>query len=145
MEEILFSLKHYWRFVDCEALALKVLSWRVDEKAACTQAELNDRSSQDIAALKSGQEQHGKLLNEITANVGTLLEEHSAQRMDIRSLHTELHETREELKGEIRAAREEAKRDNMDLKATVVKKIQSLDRRTTNIEQHEGIDNPDKN
>jgi hypothetical protein len=26
MEEILFSLKHYWRFVDCEALELKALS-----------------------------------------------------------------------------------------------------------------------
>jgi hypothetical protein len=53
--------------------------------------------------------------------------------------------SREELKGEIRAAREEAKRDNIDLKATVVKKIQSVDRRVTNIEDHEGIENPDKN
>jgi hypothetical protein len=26
MEEIIFSLKHYWRFVDCEALELKTLS-----------------------------------------------------------------------------------------------------------------------
>src|SRR5262245_8777016 len=46
MEEILFSLKHYWRFVDSEVLALKALSWMLDEKAACTQAERNDRSSQ---------------------------------------------------------------------------------------------------
>jgi hypothetical protein len=36
MEEIIFSLKHYWRFVDSEALELKVLSQGVDEKAACT-------------------------------------------------------------------------------------------------------------
>jgi hypothetical protein len=34
MEEIIFSLKHYWRFVDCEALELKALSQEVDEKAA---------------------------------------------------------------------------------------------------------------
>jgi hypothetical protein len=34
MEEILFSLKHYWRFVDCEALELKALSQRMDEEAA---------------------------------------------------------------------------------------------------------------
>ncbi len=27
MEEIIFSLKHYWRFVDSEALELKALSW----------------------------------------------------------------------------------------------------------------------
>jgi hypothetical protein len=26
MEEIIFSLKHYWHFVDCEALELKGLS-----------------------------------------------------------------------------------------------------------------------
>jgi hypothetical protein len=34
MEEIIFSLKHYWRFVDCEALELKALSQGGDEKAA---------------------------------------------------------------------------------------------------------------
>jgi hypothetical protein len=34
MEEIIFSLKHYWRFVDCEALELKALSQGVDETAA---------------------------------------------------------------------------------------------------------------
>jgi len=34
MEEIIFGLKHYWRFVDSEVFELKALSWRVDEKAA---------------------------------------------------------------------------------------------------------------
>jgi hypothetical protein len=34
MEEIIFSLKHYWRFVDCEALELKALSHGVNEKVA---------------------------------------------------------------------------------------------------------------
>jgi len=34
MEEIIFSLKHYWRFVDSEALELKALSQGVGEKAA---------------------------------------------------------------------------------------------------------------
>jgi hypothetical protein len=34
MEEIIFSLKHYWRFVDSEAFELQALSWGVDEKAA---------------------------------------------------------------------------------------------------------------
>jgi hypothetical protein len=33
MEGIIFSLKHYWRFVSCEALELKALSQGVDEKA----------------------------------------------------------------------------------------------------------------
>ncbi len=34
MEEIIFSLKHYWRFVDSKALELKALSQGVGEKAA---------------------------------------------------------------------------------------------------------------
>jgi hypothetical protein len=34
MEEIIFSLKHYWRFIDSEALELKALSQGIGEKAA---------------------------------------------------------------------------------------------------------------
>ena len=48
MEEFLFSLKHYWRFGDSEALELKALSQGVDEKAARAQVELIDRKSQLI-------------------------------------------------------------------------------------------------
>ena len=49
------------------------------------------------------------------------------------------------MKGEIRAAKDEAKRDAIDLKATVLKKNQSYERRITNIEEQEGIENPEKN
>src|SRR5213078_3384198 len=101
-----------------------------------------------IPGLEQRLDRMGKLLTGLTA---TVLEEQHAQRSDIRSLHTEVHESREELKGEIeevkgevRAAREEAKRDNMDLKATVAKRFQSDERRITNIEEHEGIENPEK-
>jgi predicted nucleic acid-binding Zn-ribbon protein len=104
-----------------------------------------------IPAIEQRLDHHGKLLTGLTANTATVLEEQHAQRSDIRTLHTEVHESREEVKGEmeevkaeVRAAREEAKRDNMDLKATVVKKIQSLDRRTTNLEDQAGIENPEK-
>jgi hypothetical protein len=34
MEESVFSLKHYWRFVDSEALELPGLSWDPEPKAA---------------------------------------------------------------------------------------------------------------
>jgi hypothetical protein len=34
IEEIIFSLKHYWRFVDSEALELQALSWGVSGKTA---------------------------------------------------------------------------------------------------------------
>ena len=106
--------------------------------------EVQQQQGKELAALKSGQEHHGKLLTGMTATLETILEEQQAQRVDIRSLHTEVHESREELKGEIRAARDEAKRDNIDLQATVLKKNQSLDRRVTNLEEQAGIENPEK-
>jgi hypothetical protein len=98
-----------------------------------------------LPAIEQRLDHHSQLLTGLTATMATVLEEQQAQRSDIRSLHTEVHESREELKGEIREARAEAKRDTIDLKATVVKKIQGLDRRTTNIEHQEGIENPEKN
>jgi outer membrane murein-binding lipoprotein Lpp len=104
-----------------------------------------------IPAIEQRLDNQGKLLTGLTATTATVLEEQHAQRSDIRSLHTEVHETREELKGEIeevksevRAARDEAKRDNIDLKASVVKRFQSDERRITNIEEREGIENPEK-
>jgi hypothetical protein len=97
-----------------------------------------------IPGLEQRLDHQGKLLTGLTATTATVLEEQQAQRVDIRTLHTEVHESREELKGEIRAARAEAKRDNIDLKATVVKRFQSGERRITNIEEHEGIENPEK-
>jgi hypothetical protein len=97
-----------------------------------------------IPAIEQRLDHHGKLLTGLTANMATVLEEQQAQRVDIRSLHTEVHESREELKGEIKAARDEAKRDTIDLKAAVVKRFQSDERRITNLEEHEGIENPEK-
>jgi hypothetical protein len=40
MEEIIFSLKHYWRFVDSEALELTALSWGVDGFAPKVRSEI---------------------------------------------------------------------------------------------------------
>ena len=34
MEEIVLSLKHYWRFVNSEALELQGLSWGTEENVA---------------------------------------------------------------------------------------------------------------
>ena len=34
MEEIIVSLKHYWRFVDSEALELQGLSWGIEQSIA---------------------------------------------------------------------------------------------------------------
>jgi hypothetical protein len=68
---------------------------------------------EDMTAVKR-LDHHGKLLTGLTASMATVLEEQQSQRSDIRSLHTEVHASREELKGEIRAARDEAKQDNRD-------------------------------
>ncbi len=133
----------------------KILQALADLRADVkTQGEQLTALQDDVTAIKTetgkipGIEQrlehHGKLLTGLTATTATVLEEQQAQRSDIRALHTEVHASREELKEEIRAARDEAKQNNMDLKATVVKKIQSLDRRTTNIEDQSGIENPEK-
>ena len=102
--------------------------------------------------LEKQLEQHGKILNAVMANTTTLLEEHSAQRMDIRSLHTdmqslhsEVHASKEEVKAEIRAARADAKRDNIDLKATVGKQFKGHEERIDALEDDTGIPHPDKN
>ena len=97
-------------------------------------------------------ERRGKLLTGIAQTVGTILEEQHAQRTDIRSLHDqgrslhdELHATKEEIKSEILAARAEAKRDSMDLKATVVRKLKSHEQRIDALEDAAGIPHPDEN
>ena len=61
-------------------------------------------------------------------NVGTILEERQAQRIDIRSLHTELHASKDELKAEILSARAKAKAERIDA-----------------LEENAGIPHPDKN
>ncbi len=48
MEEIILSLRHYWRFVDSETLALKILSQGIGKKDAWAQAKRIDRRSQVI-------------------------------------------------------------------------------------------------
>jgi len=97
-----------------------------------------------IPGIEQRLDHHGKLLTGLTANMATVLEEQQAQRSDIRALHTEVHASKEELKAEIKAARAEAKMDNVDLKAAVLKKNQSHERRITNLEEQTSIENPEK-
>jgi hypothetical protein len=113
----------------------------------------------DVKGLQEGQkslhetgERRGKLLTGIAQTVGTILEEQHAQRTDIRSLHDqahslhdELHATKEELRSEILISRAEAKRDTMDLKAAVVRKLKSHEQRIDELEDAAGIPHPDEN
>jgi hypothetical protein len=63
----------------------------------------------------------------------------------MQSLHSEVHASKEELKAEIRAARADAKRDNIDLKATVVKELKDDKKRIEALEDAAEIPHPDKN
>ena len=105
-----------------------------------------------VKELQETGERRGKLLAGIAQTVGTILAEQQAQRMDIRSLHEdayslhdELHATKEELKSEILASRAEARRDTIDLKATVVRKLKSHEERIDALEDAAGIPHPDEN
>jgi hypothetical protein len=81
----------------------------------------------------------------IADNMATFLTEQQAQRIDIRSLHTEVHAAKDELKAEIISARAEAKADNMDLKATAMRPLKDHEKRIDALEEEAGIPHPDKN
>jgi len=105
-----------------------------------------------VKEIQETGERRGKLLTGIAQTVGTILEEQQAQRVDIRSLHedasslhNELHATKEELKSEILASRAEARRDTIDLKASVVRKLKGHEERIDALEDATGIPHPDEN
>jgi hypothetical protein len=128
-----------------------------------------EQQGKDIAALKTGQEQQGKQLAQVSRevskipaiekqldqhnklmmgmadNMATFLTEQQAQRIDIRSLHTEVHAAKDELKSEILSARSEARADNMDLKSTVIRQLKDHEKRIDALEEEVGIPHPDKN
>jgi cell division septum initiation protein DivIVA len=128
-----------------------------------------EQQGKDIAVLKTGQEQQGKQLAQVSRevskipaiekqldqhnklmmgmadNMATFLTEQQAQRIDIRSLHTEVHAAKDELKSEILSARSEARADNMDLKATVIRQLKDHEKRIDALEEEVGIPHPDKN
>jgi cell division septum initiation protein DivIVA len=140
----------------------------LEEGQKALQADVQ-RQGKDIASLRAGQEwqgeqltqvsrevskipaiekqldQHNKLITELADNMATFLTEQQAQRIDIRSLHTEVHAAKDELKSEILSARSEAKADNMDLKATVVRQLKDHEKRIDALEEEVGIPHPDKN
>ena len=98
-----------------------------------------------IPAMEKQLDQQGKLLAGVAANTGTVLEEQQTQRIDIRSLHTEVHASKDELKAEILSARAEAKADSIDLKATAMRPLKDHEKRIDALEEEAGIPHPDKN
>jgi hypothetical protein len=63
IEEIIFSLKHCWHFVESEALELQALASKIGEKAASTQVKLRgypETSCHLCRALTPPPRGHGK-------------------------------------------------------------------------------------
>ena len=66
-------------------------------------------------------------------------------KKDVEELvETAIEAAKSELKADIADAKGELRSDILMLDAKVVRKIPSLERRVTNIEEHEGIENPEK-
>jgi hypothetical protein len=125
----------------------KVVEFGQKTLEAGQQAVQADLQKQGTQIEKQGHTltQHGNILGGLAANMATVLEEQQAQRTDIRSLHTEVHASREELKGEIHEARVEARADSIDLKAEVTKPIKDYGKRIHALEDAADIPHPDKN
>ncbi len=104
-----------------------------------------DHQGKAVKTLQETVDRQGKILTGLTGTTGTILEEQQAQRIDIRSLHDELHTTKEELKSEILSSRAEAKRNTIDLQATVSRKIKGHEQRIDDLEDEAGIPHPDEN
>jgi hypothetical protein len=104
-----------------------------------------DKILQVIAGLTQKVDQQGRILTGLTATVGTILEEQQAQRIDIRSLHEEVHATKEELKSEILSSRAEAKRNTIALQATLSRKIKGHEQRIDVLEDEAHLPHPDEN
>ena len=130
---------------------LQIGQKNLEDGQKALQADVQQQGK-DIVSLKTGQEQQGKQLDQsskllagLADNTATFLTEQQAQRIDIRSLHTEVHAAKDELKSEILSARSEARADNMDLKATVMKQLKDHEKRIDTLEEDAGIPHPDKN
>ena len=96
-------------------------------------------------------ETHGKKLDNITYEQGHV---RSILKVlpTMHDLDTYIDAAKNELKADIsnldaavNAAKNELKADILNLDAKVIRKLQSHQRRITNIEDHDGIENPDKN
>ena len=87
------------------------------------------REVSKIPAIEKQLDQHNKLMAGLADNMATFLTEQQAQRIDIRSLHTEVHACKDELKAEILSTRAEAKAESMDLKATAMRPLKDHEKR----------------
>ena len=104
-----------------------------------------------LETLQQGQQQLSKRLDAMQADMSdmkqaqahtnTALEALAAGQEEIKSSMA----TKQDVEAAVEAAKSELKADIYTLNATLIKKVQSHERRITNIEEKEHIPNPDKN
>jgi hypothetical protein len=120
-----------------------------------------DKILQAIAGLQEGQkslqaavDQQGKAIKAVQEDISGVKDSLAHTNTAIKALPTkreveEIVDTavdaaKSELKADIADVKGELKSDILMLNAKVVRKIPSLERRVTNIEEQEGIENPEK-
>ena len=113
-----------------------------------------DRILQAIAGLTQKVDQQGNAIKAVQEDMSGLKDNLAHTNTAIKALPTkkdteEIVETgvdaaKSELKGDIATTKGELKSDILMLNSKIVRKIPSLERRVTNIEEQEGIENPEK-
>jgi hypothetical protein len=90
--------------------------------------------------LQAGQKAIRADVATLKTDVGTLKDGQAHTHTVLKTLAT-----KQDVEVAVDAAKSELKADILMLDSKVVKKIQSVDRRVTNIEREEDIENPEKN
>lgn len=102
-------------------------------------------------ALQETVNQQGGAVNALQEDISSLKDSLAHTNTAIKALPTKqdmeaaVDAARSELKADIAALRGELKSDVLLLESKIVRKVQGHERRITNIEEQEGIENPEKN
>ena len=86
----------------------------------------------DVASIKDVQQKQGKQIDMLVDTAGHI------------NTTLKIVATKQDVEVAVDSAKSELKADILMLDSKVVKKIQSVDRRVTNIEDQSGIENPEK-
>lgn len=108
--------------------AIKGLTQKVDQQGKAIKT-----MQEDISSVKDG-----------LAHTNTAIKAIPTKKEVEEIVDTAVDAARSELKADIADVKGELKSDILMLNAKVVRKIPSLERRVTNIEEQEGIENPER-
>ena len=130
--------------VDRILQAIEGLTQKVDQQGKAITAIQEDISGlkKDTTGLKDGLAHTTTAMKAVATkkDVETLPTKRDVEEI----VETAIDAAKSELQGDIAATKGELKSDILMLNSKVVRKIPSLERRVTNIEEQEGIENPEK-